>query len=138
MTRLVGTMTLLACVSATWAAGPPDAATWERFGKTEEASRLNMRAIGLYQAGKVAEAMKAFAEVLEMREGLYPRARYPEGHPDLAQSLNNLAVITYSQGDFAKEDVEDDGSHHDDGSHDENLVDPMNEGDADVREQCFQ
>ncbi len=102
MKRLIGAMLLLACVGATRAAGPPDAATWARFGKVEEARLKERHGISLYRAGKFAEAINMFAEVLETREGLYPRARYPKGHPDLSLSLNNLAGLHQAQGDYAK------------------------------------
>ena len=55
MTRLVGTMVLWVFAGATWAAGLPDTATWERFGEIEEASQLNRRGVALYQAGKLVE-----------------------------------------------------------------------------------
>ena len=102
MTRLVVTMLLLAFTGATWAAGPPDAATWARFVKIEEASRINLRGIRLYQAGKLADATERFVEALKLREAMYPRARYPQGHPDLATSLNNLAALHKAQADYAK------------------------------------
>ena len=50
--RFLGTMVLLACAGAAWAAGPPDAEAWARFGKIEEARRLSLRGFGLYQAGQ--------------------------------------------------------------------------------------
>ena len=35
-----------------------------------------------------------------MREALYPKDRYPQGHPDLAKSLNNLGALLRDQGDY--------------------------------------
>jgi tetratricopeptide (TPR) repeat protein len=37
-----------------------------------------------------------------MREKLHPQARYPDGHPDLALSLNNRAFLYELQGHFAR------------------------------------
>jgi hypothetical protein len=37
-----------------------------------------------------------------MRETLYPRERYPHGHPLLASSLNNLAFHHLAQGEYAR------------------------------------
>ncbi len=99
MTRLVGTMTLLACVSAAWAVGPPDMAAWARFEKIEETFRLEQRGVTLYQAGEVAGATKVMAEVLTIREGLYPKSRYPQGHPALTRSMTGLAFLYDSRGD---------------------------------------
>jgi CHAT domain-containing protein/tetratricopeptide (TPR) repeat protein len=35
-----------------------------------------------------------------MREALYPKERYPQGHPLLASSLNNLGSLLRAQGDY--------------------------------------
>jgi CHAT domain-containing protein/tetratricopeptide (TPR) repeat protein len=35
-----------------------------------------------------------------MRQALYPRERYPQGHPQLAGSLNNLGGLLQAQGDY--------------------------------------
>ena len=37
-----------------------------------------------------------------MRRSLYPRASYPQGHTDLAISLNNLGVLLMEQGEYGK------------------------------------
>ena len=39
---------------------------------------------------------------LEMREALYPKDSYPQGHPDLAGSLNNLGSLLEAQGDYGE------------------------------------
>jgi tetratricopeptide (TPR) repeat protein/CHAT domain-containing protein len=54
-----------------------------------------------YQAGKVAEAAKTLEEGLGIARRLYPREAYADGHPDLANSLNDLAVVLNSQGKYA-------------------------------------
>ncbi len=102
MTRLFGATLLLAYIGTAWAAGPPDAATWERFGEIKEVEGLNRRGVALFQAGKLGEAASVFEKVVELRERLYPRVRYPRGHADLAQSLNNLAFLYEEQSDYAK------------------------------------
>jgi tetratricopeptide (TPR) repeat protein len=33
-----------------------------------------------------------------MNQSLYPKERYPQGHPDLARSLNNLGTLLWAQG----------------------------------------
>ena len=100
MTRLGATMLLLTCVGATWAAGPPDAVTWARFGKIEEVTRLNLRGISLFQEGDFSGATKTFTKVVEIRKGLYSKDRYPQGHPAVAQSLSNLATLYQAQGEY--------------------------------------
>jgi CHAT domain-containing protein/tetratricopeptide (TPR) repeat protein len=37
-----------------------------------------------------------------MRESLYPKDRYPRGHPDLATSLNNLGSLLQDQGSYGE------------------------------------
>ena len=36
-----------------------------------------------------------------MNEALYPKGRYPQGHPDLATSLNNLGALSGRRGTTA-------------------------------------
>src|SRR5437899_970979 len=102
MTRWGTTVALLAFAVSVQAAAPPDAKTLARFREIQEATRLERRAVALYHAGRGPEATKVFADVLRMREGLYPKARYPQGHPDLAGSLNWLAFLHSTQGQNAK------------------------------------
>lgn len=47
-----------------------------------------------------AKAEPLYRRALEMVEGMYPKGRYPQGHPHLATSLNNLAGLHDSQGDY--------------------------------------
>ena len=37
-----------------------------------------------------------------MNEALYPKERYPQGHPDLALSLNNLGDLLRAQGAYGE------------------------------------
>ena len=37
-----------------------------------------------------------------MDEALYPKDRYPQGHPDLATSLNNLGTLLQAQGAYGE------------------------------------
>src|SRR5206468_2724657 len=36
------------------------------------------------------------------KEALYPRTRYPQGHPDLVGSIHNLAALHQAQGEYAR------------------------------------
>src|SRR5690348_837855 len=64
----------------------------ERVRLEQQATDLNERAGALYGQGRYPEATKLLQEALEIQRELYPAKRHPEGHPDLAVSLNNLAV----------------------------------------------
>jgi hypothetical protein len=59
----------------------------------QKAVDLDRRAYGHYQRGEHPEALALLQEVLEIRRQLYPRTRYPDGHPDLAGCLTNLGVL---------------------------------------------
>jgi tetratricopeptide (TPR) repeat protein len=50
----------------------------------------------------MARALPYHEQALAMREKLYPPEKYPQGHPDLAQSLNNLGALLRAQGEYAK------------------------------------
>src|SRR5262245_3602451 len=66
--------------------------------KWEERTAAGIRA---YNAGRHAEAIKAFEAALEMARRLYPKSEFPDGHENLATSLNNLAELHRSQGKYA-------------------------------------
>jgi CHAT domain-containing protein/tetratricopeptide (TPR) repeat protein len=55
-----------------------------------------------YHASKGAEAVKAFEEALALARRLYPKAEFPDGHADLARSLNNLGLLYHFQGRLAE------------------------------------
>jgi CHAT domain-containing protein/Tfp pilus assembly protein PilF len=62
-----------------------------------EAKQLNAKCIELYRAGKYDAAIEQCQRALSLRE----KALGPE-HPDVATSLNNLAMLNYSKGDYAR------------------------------------
>src|SRR5437763_12761960 len=102
MTRVLAILMLLACMPMVWTAAPPDRATWERFGKIEGINELNLRGVKMYRQGKYADATRVFAELLRRLESQYPTTRYPQGHPNLGASINNLAFLHQVQGEYAK------------------------------------
>jgi CHAT domain-containing protein len=102
MTRWVTTVALLALAASARSAAPPERQTLARFHQIEEATRMNLRAVDLYRAGKWPEATRVFADVLRLREKLYPEARFPQGHPELATSINNLAYLYRAQGQYPR------------------------------------
>jgi hypothetical protein len=68
----------------------------EQRQKLAEADRLNQEVIALDQTGKVGEALVLAQRAREIRQAVLG-----ERHPDTAQSLNNLAILLDSQGDYA-------------------------------------
>jgi hypothetical protein len=72
---------------------PANELTPEQQRLKERAAALNKEAVKLYQQGRYTESTKLLQEVLQIREGLYPRDKYPQGHPHLAISLNSLGFL---------------------------------------------
>src|SRR5262249_2802597 len=96
---LVGVVGVVLAGAALWA-GPLTAE--ERKALEAQLKDLNATGIKLYRAGKVPEAVKAFREGLAVARRLYPAARFPEGRPDLARSLNNLGALLQDQVQYAE------------------------------------
>ena len=78
MTRLFATMLLLAFAGTAWAAGPPDAAAWKRFGDIEETERLDRRGEALYQVEKLGEATALLERIVKLR---VPQGKLSAGAP---------------------------------------------------------
>jgi CHAT domain-containing protein/Tfp pilus assembly protein PilF len=74
----------------------------ERAKLEKEAAELQEKAIALYQRAKLVEATGLLERSLAMRRKLYPQERFPQGHPDLAESLNNLGLLLKARGDYAQ------------------------------------
>jgi tetratricopeptide (TPR) repeat protein len=62
------------------------------------AAQLSARSVESYEMGNFNEGVALLREVLAVRQKLYPAARYPQGHPDLATSLNDLGTVLQSVG----------------------------------------
>ena len=71
---------------------PPSA---EQSVDLEEAKRLNQQVIQLYQEGKYSTAIPLAERVLAIREKVLGKE-----HPDVATSLNNLALLYSNQGNY--------------------------------------
>jgi tetratricopeptide (TPR) repeat protein len=56
----------------------------------------------LQAQGEYAKAEPFYRDALGMNQKLYPKTRYPDGHPHLASSLNNLGFLLNSLGEYAK------------------------------------
>ena len=68
--------------------------------ETQRAEYLNLQGHALHEAGDYRHAEKPFTQALAIRE----KALGPE-HPDVAQSLNNLAALYRAQGQYAKAEL---------------------------------
>jgi CHAT domain-containing protein/tetratricopeptide (TPR) repeat protein len=69
---------------------------WETRVKGDhpgKAACLDHLALVLRDQGKLADAETFLRHALYMREKLYPKDKFPNGHPDLAESLEGLAYV---------------------------------------------
>ncbi|UFP94835.1 tetratricopeptide repeat protein [Gloeobacter morelensis] len=82
----------LGCPLSAWA---QPAAAQAPGGELAEAGRLDEQSVKLREAGRYVEAQPLAEQALAIRE----KALGPE-HPDVAKSLNNLAVLYWNRGDF--------------------------------------
>jgi tetratricopeptide (TPR) repeat protein len=79
---------------------PKESSPEERARLEKQAADLAEQADAHYRQGRYPEATKLLREVLEIRRKLYPARRYPQGHPDLARSLNNLGFMLWTQEEY--------------------------------------
>ena len=73
------------------------AARVRKFGKAKNIKHLSRRAVQLYHEGQYSQAVSLAEESLELA-----RQVWGEEHPNIATSLNNLAVLYKLQGSLAE------------------------------------
>jgi tetratricopeptide (TPR) repeat protein len=73
------------------------AARVRKFGKAKNIKHLSRRAVQLYHEGQYSQAVSLAEEALELA-----RQVWGEEHPNIATSLNNLAVLYKLQGSLAE------------------------------------
>ncbi len=98
-------MSIPFCVALAVRPLPGQAADPPRPISPHEQQKLGARAWELfqtgqraYQQGDLANAVARTRESLQIREQLYPKDRYPQGHADLAHALNAMGSIVEDQG----------------------------------------
>ncbi|MFO0877715.1 MAG: CHAT domain-containing tetratricopeptide repeat protein [Gemmataceae bacterium] len=95
-------LVVLLSASVAWSAAPPARETPERLQVKEEARQLYQRLLALYGKGKLTEATAVAIQVQQIMEALYPPSHFPVGHPNLATSRYNLALLYRDQAEFTK------------------------------------
>ncbi|MFO0877710.1 MAG: CHAT domain-containing tetratricopeptide repeat protein [Gemmataceae bacterium] len=88
-------------VSATWAAAPPVRISPERQRAIDEARQMYARAAEARIAGKPEEALRLYQATLQAQENLYAAMWYPDGHPELANTLNEIGIVAQTMQQFA-------------------------------------
>jgi CHAT domain-containing protein/tetratricopeptide (TPR) repeat protein len=71
-----------------------------RTQKTKVAEQTSKQGLQLFRRGKLTEAIELLKQALSMREELYPKSDYPQGHLELSDSLSNLGLLMKYQGQF--------------------------------------
>jgi tetratricopeptide (TPR) repeat protein len=99
LAALLSVVMLLGVGHGVWAA---DELTPEQQRLLKEARTLSQQAVALYQRGQYPQATQLLREAVRLCEQAYPKDKYPQGHPDLARSLNNLGFLLKAQGDYGK------------------------------------
>jgi CHAT domain-containing protein/Tfp pilus assembly protein PilF len=64
----------------------------------QEAKKMNAEGVALFGQAKLAAATERLRKALELRQRVYSKDKYPNGHPDLALSLNNVGFALQAQG----------------------------------------
>jgi CHAT domain-containing protein len=94
---------LLSLLLAAAAADKDDKLTPERRRELEKkATELNKQGEKQYERGNLAKARGLCRQALDMRRALYPKKDFPNGHPDLAESITNVAFLHHAAGEYAK------------------------------------
>src|SRR5262249_51341940 len=81
---------------------PPGQQTAQEQRLAQQVEELNKEGSRLYEQGKYAEAAAVWRRILDISRRLYPEARYPQGHPNLASSINDLALLYRSSGEYGR------------------------------------
>ena len=68
----------------------------------QEVEKLKRRGVALMNTGRIAEAAREFKSAVELREKLYPKDKYPDGHPALALGLIYLGKAYHDMGDYGQ------------------------------------
>jgi CHAT domain-containing protein/Tfp pilus assembly protein PilF len=68
----------------------------------KQSVELDKRAVELCRQGKYVEAVGPVEQALALRQLLYPSTKYPDGHPDLATTVNWLGALLNACGEYAR------------------------------------
>jgi CHAT domain-containing protein len=94
---------LLGSSAGTRAEELADDLTSERRQELEKkAEALNNEGVRSYQAGDYPRAIELTCQALGIQRALYPKTKYPDGHPDLATTITTLGLLHKAAGEYGK------------------------------------
>jgi len=100
--KTVGCVLVVVMLACARLAEPAEPTPEQRQEMEKKAAALNQKVLEHHARGEFLAGTKVAEEALELRRLLYPREKCPQGHPNLAQSLHNLAALLDAQGQYAK------------------------------------
>jgi tetratricopeptide (TPR) repeat protein len=80
------------------AGSEPDLTPADRQKLEAQAKECSHRSDQFYGEGKLADALKEDQKLLSIEQRLYPPSKYPDGHPDVARTLDDIAVVLHDMG----------------------------------------
>jgi CHAT domain-containing protein/Tfp pilus assembly protein PilF len=80
----------------------PPALTAAEWQLLQEAEKLTAEGDKLYHQAQLATATDRLQKALALRQRVYSRDKYPDGHLALAQSLTWLGIVFQAQGEYEK------------------------------------
>jgi CHAT domain-containing protein/Tfp pilus assembly protein PilF len=80
----------------------PPALTAQEQQLLLEARKLHAEGMALYEQAQLEIATERLRQALALRQRVYSRDKYPDGHPDLARSLSNLGLMLRAQGAYGQ------------------------------------
>jgi CHAT domain-containing protein/Tfp pilus assembly protein PilF len=83
-------------------AAEPPALTAAELLLLQEAAKLVAEGVTLYGQAQLPAATDRLRQALELRQRVYTRRNYPDGHLDLAVSLSWLGSVLQAQGEYGQ------------------------------------
>src|SRR5262249_6175072 len=81
---------------------PKELSAKERKELEQQAADLFRQGVEHYRNGRLDDAVRTQERCLSLHRKLYPEATFPDGHADLAKSLNALGFLLQTRGEYAQ------------------------------------
>jgi CHAT domain-containing protein/tetratricopeptide (TPR) repeat protein len=98
----VASVIVVALLAAGAARADGELTAEQRRELQKKAVDLDREAAHQFEGAAYDKAAALQQEALDARRRLYPREQYPDGHPELATSLNSLGHLFWVRGEYAR------------------------------------